>query len=248
MVSHLMILCISALLFSLVPTFLNPLSVDARCPNGYHMSPSGDCEKVTHSGGLPRCPDGFHRSPDGDCERVSSGNSGNSRGSGSDDDEEDNGDNEGRIGEKHDDDAESINNEETSFVSGQTLVQSTECKGSADCFRGIVTEIVDGDTLDVNNVRVRLAMVNTPEAGDEGYEEARETTESECPVGSEALVDEDDGQKGGSFGRLIGVVFCNGHNVSLNEVLLEANQAVVYEDFCKVSEFATDGWVTRYGC
>lgn len=28
------------------------------------------------------------------------------------------------------------------------------------------TEIVDGDTLDVNNVRVRLAMVNTPETGE----------------------------------------------------------------------------------
>jgi len=57
-------------------TISSPLSVEARCPNCYHKSPSGDCEKVTHSGGLPRCPDGFHRSPDGDCERVSSGNDG----------------------------------------------------------------------------------------------------------------------------------------------------------------------------
>jgi endonuclease YncB( thermonuclease family) len=38
-----------------------------------------------------------------------------------------------------------------------------ECKGSADCFRGTVTEIIDGDTIDVNNVRIRLSMVNTPE-------------------------------------------------------------------------------------
>lgn len=30
--------------------------------------------------------------------------------------------------------------------------QVGECKGSADCFKGIVTEIVDGDTIDVNNV------------------------------------------------------------------------------------------------
>jgi len=44
-----------------------------------------------------------------------------------------------------------------------------KCKGSADCFRGIVTEIVDGDTIDVNNVRVRLGMVNTPEIGEPGY-------------------------------------------------------------------------------
>ena len=43
---------------------------DARCKNGYHKSPSGDCEKVTDTKGMPRCPDGFHRSPDGDCESV----------------------------------------------------------------------------------------------------------------------------------------------------------------------------------
>ena len=69
------------------------------------------------------------------------------------------------------------------------------------------TEIVDGDTLDVNNVWVRLAMVNIPETGETGYEEAKMTTESECPIGSNALVDEVDGQKGGSFWRLIGVVY-----------------------------------------
>ena len=49
---------------------------EARCPNGYHKSPSGDCERVvSHEGKLPRCPNGFHRSPDGDCERVADNNS-----------------------------------------------------------------------------------------------------------------------------------------------------------------------------
>jgi micrococcal nuclease len=191
---------------------------------------------VTHSGGLPRCPNGFHRSPDGDCERVSSRNGGNSRSSDSEEDKERDDDNEAR----NDDDDTHNTDDETS--------ESTECKGSADCFRGIVTEIVDGDTLDVNNVRVRLAMVNTPEAGEEGYDEATDTTESECPVGSEALVDEDDGQKGGSFGRLIGIVYCNGSSSSLNELLLAAGKAVLYGDFCGVSEFAKENWVTRYGC
>jgi endonuclease YncB( thermonuclease family) len=122
------------------------------------------------------------------------------------------------------------------------------CKGSADCFMGSVTEIVDGDTLDVNNVRVRLALVNTPEVGDQGYDEAKRFTESVCPVGSQALVDEDDGQKGGSFGRLIGLVYCTGSGASLNELLLESNNAVVNERFCSVSEFANEYWVTPYGC
>ena len=60
------------MLFSLVFTISHSPEADARCPNGYHKSPSGDCEKVTDTEGLPRCPDGYHRSPDGDCERVSS--------------------------------------------------------------------------------------------------------------------------------------------------------------------------------
>lgn len=68
-----------------------------------------------------------------------------------------------------------------------------------------VTEIVDGDTIDVNNVRIRLSMINTPENGEVGYDEAIKTTESVCQVGSSALVDEDDGQKEGSYDRLIGV-------------------------------------------
>ena len=50
------------------PCFIE--ETDARCKNGHHKSPSGDCEKVTDTKGMPRCPDGFHRSPDGDCESI----------------------------------------------------------------------------------------------------------------------------------------------------------------------------------
>ena len=81
----------------------------------------------------------------------------------------------------------------------ESPLPSRECQGAADCFTGIVTDIVDGDTLDVNNVRIRLSLVNTPERGDSGYSEAKLFTESMCPIGSKALVDEDDGQKEGKL-------------------------------------------------
>jgi endonuclease YncB( thermonuclease family) len=243
----LIVFCISAALLSLVPSLVYLSSVDARCQNGFHQSPSGDCERVTHSGGLPRCDDGFHRSPDGDCERVSSGNSDNGRSPDAEDDVENDDDRESEVKDEEVD--EEGNGDKISVFNSHTPVsQSTECKGSADCFRAIVTKIVDGDTLDVNNVRVRLALINTPEVGEGGYDEAKEFTESECSVGSEALVDEDDGQKAGSFGRLIGTVYCNGNSSSLNELLLETDNAVLYEDFCGVSEFSNDGWVTTHGC
>lgn len=221
-----MLICTGAIVFSLIFMTSHIPEANARCPNGYHKSPSGDCEIVSHSGGLPRCPDGYHRSPDGDCEGVNTSDA-NVRAPTIE--------NGGSIGD--------IN----SFSLPQ-ITQTSGCKGAADCFRGTVTEIVDGDTIDVNNVRIRLSMVNTPEIGEAGSNEATAVTESVCPVGGSALVDEDDGQKEGSYDRLIGVVYCNGSPTSLNQLLLEQGKAIVYEDFCSVSEFASDNWVTSFGC
>jgi hypothetical protein len=127
-----------------------------------------------------------------------------------------------------------------------------ECQGEADCFRGKVTEIVDGDTIDINNVRVRLALVDTPERGQSGYTEAIDFVELVCSIGTTALVDEDDGQKEGSFDRLIGLVYCgeNGNNnkKSINELLLERGYAVIYQDFCNISEHSLTSWAQRHGC
>ena len=125
---------------------------------------------------------------------------------------------------------------------------STECQGQADCFTGTVTAIIDGDTLDVNNIRVRLSLVNTPERGDSGYSEAKRFTESKCPIGSEALVDEDDGQRGGSFGRLIGLVYCGNEGLLVNEHLLKEGHAQIFGDLCGVSEFTEKDWVQKFGC
>lgn len=127
-----------------------------------------------------------------------------------------------------------------------------ECQGQADCFRGTVTEIVDGDTMDINNLRVRLALVNTPERGESGYTKAIDFVESVCGVGTTALVDEDDGQKEGSFDRLIGLIYCGNDGInnkkSLNELLVEHGYAVIYQDFCNISEFSSASWVQRHGC
>jgi micrococcal nuclease len=120
------------------------------------------------------------------------------------------------------------------------------CTGSASCFSGTVTRVVDGDTIDVNDVRVRLALVNTPEKGEPGYSEAGEFTAGMCPVGSTALVDEDDLQTGGSYGRMVAKVFCGGRN--LNADLLEAGHATILARYCSGSEFAGEEWAVRYGC
>src|SRR5437879_13767150 len=82
-------------------------------------------------------------------------------------------------------------------------VTGPQCRGTAACFTDTVTYIVDGDTLDVGSSRIRLTLVNSPEVGQPGYAEAKEFTNRTCPVGTQALVDEDDGQTVGSYGRMI---------------------------------------------
>jgi endonuclease YncB( thermonuclease family) len=115
-------------------------------------------------------------------------------------------------------------------------------------FQGAVTEVIDDDTLDVNNIRIRLALVNTPEVYEKGYLEARAFTMSNCGTGTNALVDEDDGQKGGSFGRMIALVYCGNNTSSVNEMLLNSSKASILPEFCKVSEFASSLWAQKYGC
>ena len=106
---------------------------------------------------------------------------------------------------------------------------------------GTVTYVVDGDTLDVNDVRVRLALVDTPERGEKGYNTAKNFVKNLC-LGEKAEVDIDDGQRGGDrYGREIGIVYCNGVNV--NAKLLEKEYATIYREYCDVSEFANDDWV-----
>ncbi|OGS48328.1 MAG: hypothetical protein A3K68_07610 [Euryarchaeota archaeon RBG_16_68_13] len=114
------------------------------------------------------------------------------------------------------------------------------CRGTARCFTGAVTSIVDGDTLDVAGQRIRLTLVNTPEVGEAGYQAAKDFTATVCPTGSQARVDEDDGQTGGSYGRIVAVVHCGGKN--LNAELLSAGHAVILTEFCGVSEFADESW------
>src|SRR5438876_384335 len=127
--------------------------------------------------------------------------------------------------------------------SGNPPGSNSQCKGTAACFTDTVTYIVDGDTLDVGSTRIRLALVNSPEVGQPGYTEAKQFTAQTCPVGSSALVDEDDGQTGGSYGRMVARVYCRGTN--LNAELLRSGNAVLVPDFCAVSEFARDAWT---GC
>lgn len=116
---------------------------------------------------------------------------------------------------------------------------------------GKVTKIVDGDTLDIDGIRIRLALVNTPESGESGYAQATAFTRSHCPVGSTAMYDMDDNQKDGSYGRIIAKVWCFGYPVetpenSLNALLIDSGHAEILSRFCSTSEFSNDSWAKPF--
>ena len=108
---------------------------------------------------------------------------------------------------------------------------------------GKVNHVVDGDTLDINDIRIRLSLVDTSERGDPGFKEATQFVVKLC-LGENAEVDIDDGQRRGSFGREIGVVYCDGEN--LNEQLMENNLGIIDTRFCEKSEFSNDKWAKPY--
>jgi len=105
---------------------------------------------------------------------------------------------------------------------------------------GIVTKVVDGDTLDINGIRIRLALVDTPEINQPGYDRAKQFLESLC-LGKKGELDVDSGQRRGDrHGREIGVVYCDGINT--NEKLMSNNLARILVQFCDLTEFANENW------
>lgn len=120
------------------------------------------------------------------------------------------------------------------------------CKGTAGCFSGQVTRVIDGDTVVVNDVHIRFALAAASELSEKGGTEAKNLIESLCPVGSRALVDEDDGQTQGSYGRTLAELYCNDKLV--NSALLENGLGTIDKRFCGVSEFSREDWAKKYGC
>ncbi len=94
--------------------------------------------------------------------------------------------------------------------------------------------------MDINGIRVRLSLVDTPERGQSGYKEAKEHVKSLC-LGKNAELDVDDGQRGGDrYGREIGIVYCSG--VNINEKLVNQELARILTDYCDISEFSNQKW------
>ena len=113
-------------------------------------------------------------------------------------------------------------------------------------YDGQITRVIDGDTLIIDLTTIRLSLVNSPERGEPGYQEAKEFASTVCPVGSNAEFIEDSWQQSDKYGRSLGLVYCN--DMFLNELLLTNNHAEISTYYCDRSEFGSEGWARAYGC
>ena len=88
---------------------------------------------------------------------------------------------------------------------------------------GIVTFVVDGDTLDIEGVgRIRLADLNAPELERKGGTEARDFVRRVCE-GRRVYLDIDDHNVTDKYGRIVAVVYIPYNEtcyVNLNQLLL----------------------------
>jgi endonuclease YncB( thermonuclease family) len=129
-----------------------------------------------------------------------------------------------------------------------TRTSSVVCHGTAGCAEGIVTRIVDGDTLYVRinatTYKIDLALAGAPSRAEQGYADSRSFTQSLC-LGSNVLVDQDD-KLLTSDTSVIAVVYCASTN--LNSELLDSGLAALKTDQCETSEFANHRWAIDHGC
>ena len=111
---------------------------------------------------------------------------------------------------------------------------------------GQITRVIDGDTLLIDQTKIRLSLVNSPELNEKGYQEAKNFASTVCPVGANAEFVEDSWQPVDKYGRSVGLVYCN--DMMLNKLLLTNGHAEISTYYCDKSEFGNDDWARAYGC
>ena len=119
---------------------------------------------------------------------------------------------------------------------------------SSRCFAGKVTDVIDGDTIRVDDITIYLALVSTPKLDEEGGQGAKGVVKRICPIGTSALVDQDNAHQSDGFtadAPVLAAVYCNGLNV--NEILMDRELGSFDSTYCHDSIFADESWA-REGC
>ena len=124
---------------------------------------------------------------------------------------------------------------------------TVKCEGSALCVTGEVVKVINGKTFYVNIqnkvYKVELALIGLPLQSEEAMRAATTFTRNTC-LGSNVLIDQDDGQKVNSF---IAQVYCS-PTKHLNSMLLQTGYVQLDKSQCQSSEFSKLDWAKSHGC
>ena len=112
-------------------------------------------------------------------------------------------------------------------VVGQTYSISTNFEIDASM---LVYKVVDGDTVDGFPLgRIRLADINTPERGEPGYNEAKQTL-MELVLNKKVYLDVDDVAVIDQYNRIVAIVYVrhnSTHLLNINKWLLQNGYAEI---------------------
>ena len=115
-----------------------------------------------------------------------------------------------------------------------------------------VNKIVDGDTIDVDidlgfdisfSSRVRLAGIDTPESRTTDAKEkalgleVKEKIKKELAAAKDVVIKTEKPDSSEKYGRILGWVFLDGSDVSLNQKLINEGYAWTYGGGTKIKDF-----------
>jgi len=116
-----------------------------------------------------------------------------------------------------------------------------------DCTQGktfIITRVIDGDTIESENTKIRLIGINTPEKKEGCFTEATDFLEKEV-LGKKVIVQ---GNELDKYGRLLGNVCFNGKSIN-KELLVEGfAHYYSYEEVPELEKLQEKAMKEKKGC
>jgi len=131
----------------------------------------------------------------------------------------------------------------------EQVVQSIETAAPAE--NTTVTKIIDGDTVEIEGgYRVRLLEIDTPEYGENCYQEAKDRLE-ELLLNKKVVLEKDQTDVD-KYGRCLRYVFLNGENINLEMVQEGLANSDVFDSDIKykteVLEAESSAKLNKIGC
>lgn len=120
------------------------------------------------------------------------------------------------------------------LVDGNLLPREDIDPGDRDVLNGVITRVVDGNTVLVNDTRIRIPLIDVADSGNTTAPHAV-LARVLCPAGGTAHYDVDGGQPTGKYGRTVAMVWCGG--ISLDRTMVGFGLGWVNAYYCERSEF-----------